>query len=442
MKTPHKLDIYLGTLWRVRDFRMLWLSLTITHFGGQITFLALPLTAAILLHASPVEMGILMAVEVLPYTLFGLFTGVLVDRSRKLPLIIMADVGRGLALLMIPIASWLHVLSMPILYIAGFLVGIGGIIGWAAYQVFMAERVSREQLVEANSRIALSDSAAQLMGPGLAGMIIHALTAPIAILLDAISFFISAIMLRSISPAASDAPKLQGKSFSWQSIWADAKEGLAMIWRTPILRSIAFSLMMWNILKHAYLAILILFATRELQLSAGKIGVLFMIAGLGFLLASGTCQWFNRRYGVGPIMLIGLSMSGISWLMVAAVSAERFTMLHFGFALFFFDFGAMLFFINYLTLRQAVTPNHLRGRVTSTLIFISVSLSPLGSLAGGVMGEFFGLRATIAIAGVGGVLLGVALLRFSPLKQMIHLPEAAHLPPPAAEPGGPTELAA
>ena len=180
MTTHHKLDIYLGTLWRVRDFRMLWLSLTITHFGGQITFLALPLTAAILLNATPVEMGILMAVEVLPYTLFGLFTGVLVDRSRKLPLIIMADVGRGLALLMVPIAAWLNLLSMPILYIAGFLVGIGGIIGWAAYQVFMAERVSRDQLVEANSRIALSDSAAQLVGPGLAGMIIHALTAPIA----------------------------------------------------------------------------------------------------------------------------------------------------------------------------------------------------------------------------------------------------------------------
>ena len=117
-------------------------------------------------------------------------------------------------------------------------------------------------------------------------------------------------------------------------------------------------------------------------------------------------------------------------------------MLHFGFALFAFDFGAMLFFINYLTLRQAVTPDHLRGRVTSTLIFISVSLSPLGSLAGGLMGEFFGLRITIAIAGLGGLILGVALLRFSPLRQMRHLPEAAHLPPPPAEPGGPTELAA
>jgi Major Facilitator Superfamily len=284
MKTHHKFDKYLGTLWRNRDFRTLWFSLTITHFGGQITFLALPLTAAIMLHASPLEMGILTAVEVLPYTLLGLFTGVLVDRSRKLPLIILSDIGRGLVLLAVPIAAWFGVLSMWVLYIVGFLVGLGGIIGWAAYQVFMAERVGRDSLVEANSRIALSDSAAQLIGPGIAGAIIHALTAPIAIFLDAVSFFISAIMLRSIKPAASDAPKLRNNKVSetnlkaiWAGIWTDAKEGIVMIWRTPVLRSIAISLMVWNLLKHAYIAIVILFATRDLALSAGKIGAIFML---------------------------------------------------------------------------------------------------------------------------------------------------------------------
>ena len=216
MKLHHKWDKYLGTLWRERDFRTLWLSLTITHFGGQITFLALPITAAIMLQATPLQMGILTAFEALPYTLFGLFTGVLVDRSYKLPLIIMADVLRGLALLAVPIAAWFGVLSMPILYIVGFLVGIGGIVGWAAYQVFMAERVGRENLVEANARIALSDSASQLIGPGLAGVLIHALTAPFAILLDAASFFISAIMLRGIKTHPGDAPLAREKAESWQ----------------------------------------------------------------------------------------------------------------------------------------------------------------------------------------------------------------------------------
>jgi MFS family permease len=429
-----RLEKYFGTLLMQRDFRLLWLSLSITHFGGQVTFLALPLTAAIMLNASPLEMGILTAVEVLPYSLFGLFTGVLVDRSPKLPLIIISDVGRGLALLAIPIAAWFDMLSMPILYIAGFLVGLGGIVGWAAYQVFMAERVEREQLVEANSRIALSDSAAQLVGPGLAGALIHALTAPFAILLDAICFFASALMLRNIKPAKTDAPKIANTKPGWDGIWRDAKEGLAMIWRTPVLRSIAISLMVWNLLKHAYLAILILFATRDLALTPGQIGVLFMAAGVGFLLASAICQRLNRRFGVGPIMLGGLALSGMSWLVVATVTRENVTMLHFGFALFAFDFGAMLFFINYLTLRQAVTPEHLRGRVTSTLIFLAVSLSPIGSLIGGLLGEFVGLRATIAIAGVGGVVLGLALLRYSPLKTMRALPEPAPMP---ATPHGP-----
>jgi MFS family permease len=449
MKTHHKFDKYLGTLWRNRDFRTLWFSLTITHFGGQITFLALPLTAAIMLHASPLEMGILTAVEVLPYTLLGLFTGVLVDRSRKLPLIIISDIGRGLVLLAVPIAAWFGMLSMWVLYIVGFLVGLGGIIGWAAYQVFMAERVGRDSLVEANSRIALSDSAAQLIGPGIAGAIIHALTAPIAIFLDAVSFFISAIMLRTIKSAESDAPKLRNNKASetnvkaiWAGIWADAKEGIVMIWRTPVLRSIAISLMVWNLLKHAYIAIVILFATRDLALSAGKIGAIFMMAGVGFLTASAVCQTLNRRFGIGPVMLFGLSASGISWLLVAAVSPNFWPATHFGAALLFFDFGAMLFFINYLTLRQAVTPDHLRGRVTSTLIFLSLSLSPIGSLLGGVMGEYLGLRTTIAITGVGGLLLGVALVRYSPLRTMHELPEPADAPLPPVKPTAVQEIAA
>ncbi len=419
---------HFGTLWQNHDYRMLWLSLTITHFGGQVTFLALPLTAALLLNAGPVEMGILTAVEVLPYTLFGLFSGVVIDRSSKLKLIIIADIGRGLALLAIPIAAWLGMLSMPIMYVVGFLVGLGGIIGWPAYQVFMAERVTREKLVEANANIALSDSASQLIGPGLAGFLIHALTAPFAILLDAISFLISAIMLRSIAAAPSDAPKLRSDSRGIAGVWADAREGLAMIWRTPVLRSIAVSLMIWNVLKHAYLAIVILFATRDLALSPGEIGILFTAAGLGFLLASATCQRLNKRFGVGPIMLIGLSLSGVAWLLVATVTRAHVTMLHFGGALLIFDFGAMLFFINYLTLRQAATPEHLRGRVTSTMIFLSVSLSPVGSLLGGLLGEVFGLRTTIFVTGIGGVVLGAVLLAISPLKKMRELPGPSPMP--------------
>ena len=422
----HRLDKYFGKLWRSRDFRTLWISLTITHFGGQVTFLALPLTAALMLNASPLEMGILTAVEALPYTLFGLFTGVLVDRSKKLPLIIMADVGRGLALLAIPIAAWLGFLSMSVLYVAGFLVGLGGIIGWAAYQVFMTERVGRENLVEANSRIALSDSSAQLIGPGLAGIFIHWLTAPFAILLDAIAFFASAWMLKTIKPQPSDAPRALGKD---ATVWKDAKEGLRLIWNNPVLRSLAWGLAIWQFLKHMYFAIVILFAVRDLALSPGKIGAIWMMGGVGFLIASFWVQHANRRFGVGQVMLGGLFSTGIAWLMIACVAAGSWAALHLGAAIFVLDLGAMLFFINYLTLRQSVTPDHLLGRVTSTMIFLSIAGAPLGSLAGGAMAELFGLRTTIAVAGFGTLVLGLALAKVSPLATMRELPTHNQTPP-------------
>jgi MFS family permease len=433
---PHKYDKYLGTLWRNRDFRALWVSLTITHFGGQVTFLALPLTAALLLNASPVEMGLLTMMHVLPYTLFGIFTGVLVDRSRKLPLVIWSDIVRGTLLLIVPIAAFAGYLNMPILYFVNFFVGFAGIIGWAAYQVFMTERVGRENLVEANSRIALSDSSAQLVGPGIAGMLIHALTAPFAVLLDACAFFVSAIMLRGIKPQESDIPKQTGQ-VTWESIWGDAKEGLWLIWHNPILRSIAWGLALWQLLRHAYVAIIILFAARDLALSPGKIGALYMIAGLGFLLASFTCQALNTRFGVGRVMLSGIALTAIAWLLMAAISKHDFAYLALGGTLFLFDFGAMLFFINYLSLRQSATPDHLLGRVTSTMIFMALSLAPLGSVLGGFIGEWLGLRATIGICGIAGLILTLALFKISPLPAMKKLPTPDTFP--AALPRTPQE---
>ncbi len=433
---PHKLDKYLGTLWRNRDFRVLWISLTITHFGGQVTFLALPLTAALVLHATPTQMGILTMMQVLPYTIFGLFTGVLIDRSRKLPLVIWADIGRGVILLFVPLAAWLGWLGMPILYLASFFVGLGGIIGWAAYQVFMTERVGRHNLVEANSRIALSDSSAQLIGPGIAGALIHALTAPIAILVDAIAFFISAAMLRGIGPQETDAPKQVGHA-TWDSIWADAKEGLALIWHNPILRSIAWGLALWQLLRHAYVAIVILFAARDLALSPGKIGALYMLAGVGFLLASFACQRLNDRFGIGRVMLGGIGLTAISWLGIAAIVKSEFAFLLLGGALFVFDFGAMLFFINYLSLRQSATPDHLLGRVTSTMIFLALSLAPVGSILGGVIGEWLGLRATIGVCGLGAAILVFALFKTTPLPAMVKLPTPESHPGPSADPPPP-----
>ena len=309
---------------------------------------------------------------------------------------------------------------MTVLYIVGFLVGSGGMLGWAAYQVFMTERVGRGNLVEASAKIALSESSAQLIGPGIAGVAIQWLTAPFAILFDAISFFVSAWMLKGIEPGPADAPKTGRKA---ASIGAEIAEGLRMIWQNRLLRSIAWGLALWNMLRHMYLTIIILFATRDLGLSPGTVGLVWMAGGIGCLAASFAARRLNDRHGVGAVMLGGLFLTGIAWGLIALTQRGNFaTELMLATGILAFDFGGTLFFINYLSLRQAVTPDHLLGRVISTMIFLTVATAPIGSLLGGALGEWVGLRGTIRITAVAGVLLGLILMRASPLAGMRAMP--------------------
>ena len=417
LKILHPRQWFTG-LWLHPDFRKLWGSLTVTHFGGQITFLALPLTAALLLNASAFEVGVLTALEALPYPLFGLFAGVIVDRARKLPVIIAADLGRGLALLAVPLCAWMGVLSMPVLYTVGFLVGLFSVIGWPAYQVFMTERVGRENLVEANAKIGVADSTAQLVGPGLAGALIQWLTAPFAILLDACSFFLSAWMLRGIPPRESDAPKGVPRS-----VKAEIREGLLAIWQNTTLRALVWAIGTWQVFRHAFIAIVVLFCTRELGFSAGHVGLLFMTAGLGSLAAAAVTARLNARFGMGPTMLAGITGTGVAWLAMGSATGPLWmASVIFGLGLFLLDLAAMVFFINYLSLRQAVTPDRLLGRVTATMICLTVATAPLGGLAGGWIAEHYGLRAAMIFAGVGALLLGPIVTWLSPLARMRELP--------------------
>ena len=404
----------------------MWGSLTVVHFGGQITFLALPLTAALTLQASTFEVGVLTALEALPYPLFGLFAGVLVDRAKKLPVIIACDVGRGLALLAVPACAWLGVLTMALLYVVGFLIGLLTVIGWPAYQVFMTERVGRENLVEANAKIGVADSAAQLIGPGLAGALIQWLTAPFAIFADAVAFFASAWMLRGIPPSATDGPKLaperSGRGARPRSVGLEIAEGLKAIWRHPTLRALAWSIALWQIFRHAFIATVVLFGVRELGFSPGLVGVLFMVSGLGSLGAASFTTRFNARFGMGPTMLFGVAGTGVAWLLVAASSGPAAAVI-FGVGLLALDLAAMTFFINYLSLRQAVTPDRLLGRVTATMICLTVASAPLGGLLGGFIGEHLGLRYAIAFAGAGAVVLAPLVTWLSPLAHLRELPQ-------------------
>ena len=409
-------------LWLSRDFRKLWTSLTITSFGAQITNLALPLTAALLLNATPMQMGILVALETLPFALVSLHAGVLLDRVRKLPIVIVADIGRGVALLAIPLTAWLGVLSIDILFVVGFLCGVQNVIGGAAYQVLLAQMAGRKRLVEANAKTALGETSAALIAPGIAGGLIQMLTAPFAIALDAVAFFVSALLLRRVE-GRNDVPHPGARA----GVWREIGEGLKLVARNRTLLALAWLAGLWQFLHHMQIAVLILFATRELSLSAGAIGFAFALGGLGCVLASALAQRLSAKYGVGPMLVNGLILTAIGWQAFGLIGGPPWiATLALGVAMLVFDFGAILWGINYLALRQAITPDRLLGRMTATMRFFGVASAPLGSLVGGALATAVGLRPTLLTVGVLGLLLSVAAVIWSPVRHHRRLP--AHAP--------------
>ena len=408
-------------LWRSPDFRRLWTSLTITAFGAQITNLALPLTAALLLQATPFQMGVLVALETLPFALVSLHAGVLLDRVRKLPIVIAADLGRGIALLAIPVAAFTHVLSIEILYAVGFLCGVQNVVGGAAYQVLLAQLAGRKRLVEANAKITLGETSSALIGPGIAGLLIQALTAPFAIVLDALTFFASALMLRRVE-ARNDVIHMTNRG----SVWAEIHEGLLLVWRSRTLFALALVAGLWQVLHHMQIAVLILFATRELGLSAGSIGVAYMFGGVGCVIAAANAERLSNRFGVGSIIVYGLLLTAFGWQAFGLVSGPPWAAtLALGLAMLVFDFGAVLYGINYLALRQAITPDRLLGRMTATMRFCTVAAAPLGSLIGGALATGIGLRATLLVGGGLGLALAIGAMTSSPFRSHRTLPATA-----------------
>ncbi|HTI48464.1 MAG TPA: MFS transporter [Casimicrobiaceae bacterium] len=405
-------------LWRSADFRKLWLSLTVTAFGAQVTNLALPLTAALLLQATPLQMGVLVALETLPFALVSLHAGVMLDRIRKLPVVIACDVSRGAALLLIPVAAYGGWLSIGILYVVGFFCGVQNVVGGAAYQVLITQMAGRKRLVEANAKIALGETSSALVGPGFAGALVQLLTAPFAIAFDAITFFASAWMLRRLN-LPNDAPTATAR----RSMWAEIHEGLLLVWRNRTLWSLAMVAAAWQVLHHMQIAVLILFATRELGLSAGAIGLTYMAGGLGCVLASASAERLSSRLGIGTVIVLGLGLTALAWQAFGLVRGEsHVAALALGATMLVFDFGAVLYGINYLALRQAITPDRLMGRMTATMRFLTVAAAPLGSLAGGALATAIGLRGTLLTVGVLGIALALAATAWSPVRGHRRLP--------------------
>jgi MFS family permease len=407
-------------LWRRPDFVKLWTGQTISLIGSQVTFLALPLTAVLVLNATPAQMGFLTAAGAIPSLLVGLFAGVWVDRRRRRPILIAADLGRAALLLLIPVAALLGVLRIEYLYIVTLLVGTLGLFFEVAHHSFLPSLVGREQLVEGNSKLEISDSVAEIVGPGLAGGLVQLVTAPIAIAVDAISFLISALFLGLIR-TPEPAPKPPDEQ---QNIFVEVGEGLGLVSGSALLRAIAGSMSTLHLFNSVLEAVFVLYVTRELGIGPGMLGLIFASGSVGFLVGALLPGWVTRRFGLGSGIIGGLLLVGLSDLLIPLVGGSVVIMVRILVlmaAQFFFGLGLTIFNIGQVSVRQAVTPDHLQGRMNATLSFIAAGSVPLGGLLGGGLGEMIGLRPTLVLAAL-GEMLAVLWLILSPMRSLREQP--------------------
>ena len=410
-------------LLRDRIYRRLWLSILISSVGNQVTLLALPLTAALLLSATPTQMGLLIAVETLPFVLFSLPAGVWLDRVRKLPVYIVGEVTIALAVLTVPAAWWLGVLTMPWLYAVGFVLGSVATVAGSAAQIVLTQVVARDRLVEAHAKNALASSSAEVAGPGAAGVLIRLVGGPMALLVDALLLLASAAILRGVRVVE----QLQVRTDT--HFGRDLREGLRFVRHQRLLLLLALTVGGWQLCHHAAQVVVVLHATRTLDLSEQAIGLCYAGLGLGTLVASVLGNRVSRRFGPGPSLLIGFCASGVGWLLPAVLSEGAAGVAALAAMLVLGGVGGVLIFINFLALRQAVTPEPLLGRMTTTMRWLTLLPAAPGALLGGWVGEHVSLHAALGLAGA--LALGMVALVW-------HLSDIRHvrlLPSPEAVTG-------
>ena len=407
-----------GGLWRHPDFAKLWSAQTVSQFGTQFTLLALPLAAIDVLHASAFEVAALTTVEFLPFLLVSLPAGVWVDRLPRRPILVAGDVTRAALLASIPIAYAFDSLTIWQLYGVAFLVGIATVFFDVAYQSYLPSLVEREQLIDGNAKLEISRSAAQLGGPGLAGLVVQALRAPVAIAFDAASFVGSALFIFSIRkeerPPVRDATSPRMRD--------ELREGLAYVLGHPFLKSIAACTALFNFFGNLGFAILLVFARRNLHLSPAAIGLALTLSNIGPLIAAFNAHRISARIGVGRTILASSVLGGPMFLVVPFAPHGNAALVFLVPAFVVGGFTNVIYNVTQVSLRQAITPERIQGRMNSVMRFIVWGTIPLGSFLGGVLASQIGVRETLIVGGAGSCLAFLPVL-FSPVRAIRRMPE-------------------
>ena len=414
----HRLD---GKLIGQPGFRRLWFGQTVSEFGSQVTALALPLAAVLVLHASTFQVGLLTTTGYAAFLLIGLPAGVWVDRVRRKPVMIAADVTRAVMLASIPVAYGLGVLTLAQLYVVTFISGVATVFFDVAYMSMVPGLVGRQHVAEANAKLQATVSLAQVSGPSAAGFLIGLLSAPVAFLADAASFVVSVLSLliiRDPEPAPERAER--------RSLRGEMGDGLRFVMTHPILRMIAGSTATSNLFSSAVFAISVVFLVRQVHLGASTIGVLTSLGAVGGVLGALSCGLLRRW--IGSARLIWLSIVVVEpFGLLIPVTFPGAGLACYAVGVFAISFGSVVYNVHQASFRQLLCPHHLLGRMNATIRFIVWGTIPLGGLLGGALGDWLGNRPALWVCAIGGCLAPIWVLA-SPLRRMRDAePEPAEL---------------
>ena len=386
-------------LWRDRRFATYWAGQGISQFGDRITELALPLIAVTTLHASAPTVGLLTAAVWAP-NILSLFIGSWVDHQlRKKRLLIVADVLRAVVLLSLPLAHWFGVVTMGQLVAVALLAGLGQVLYQTAYPSFFVSLVRRDQFVEANGLLSSTRSVSFVGGPALAGGLIQVFTAPVALVLDALSFVVSALLIGRVKVPERPVDEAE------DGLLRRARDGMRLVLRHPYLRASLACVTTINFFNFVAAALLILFASRELGLSAGGIGLALGIGATGGVLGAVLAGRVTRRLGVGGTICVGAVLFSAPFALLPLAGGTLWMRMGvLGLVEFLSGFGVMLLDVPLNALQTAVTPDEIRSRVVGAFSSINYGIRPVGAVLGGFLGEWIGIAPTMVLAAAGGTL--------------------------------------
>ncbi|MHA6626088.1 MFS transporter [Pseudonocardia sichuanensis] len=403
------------SLWRHRDFLLLWSGEALSQVGTMVSHLALPLLAATALHATPWQMGLLVAAERAGFLLVGLPAGVLVDRLPRRPVMITADLVRFVLFASIPVAWWLGHLGFGQLIAVALLGGFATVFFDVGYQSVLPAVVGRGGLVEGNAKLESTRAAAEAAGPALGGGLVQLAGAASAVLLDAVSYLVSAACLARMRTVEVVAPREESRTLR-----ADMGEGLRYVLGHPLLRPIVLCTGTANLFGGVLAAVSVLFLAGELGLSAGTVGLVLAAGSVGGVLGALTAGRWIRRFGQARMLVAALLVTGPVALVIPLTSAGA-GLAWFALGTFAVAYGGVVYNVAQVSFRQTVCPDRLLGRMNASIRFLVWGTIPVGGLLGGALGELLGLRATLLVVGAGMVVAPLWLVA-SPLRRLRELP--------------------